>query len=217
LESKLFFLEDKPEENSDSSLRALWKKEFSFTLSAEEASRIPLPPLTDQKVNILLHLIEQRLKGKSLAYIKGRQNFIGIELICDKRALIPKKETEILGKAAIELCKEIASLKQSVHVFDVCSCSGNLGLALAYYIRKIVVYLADLSQEALDLAMENISFLKLTERLSAIQSDRFLSFKSAIFYGNIDLIVCNPPNISASNVAKMDTEIPVNEPAISFD
>jgi len=65
--------------------------------------------------------------------------------------------------------------------------------------------------------MENISFLKLTERVSAIQSDRFLNFKSAIFYGNIDLIVCNPPYISASKVAKKDTEISVNEPAMSFD
>jgi release factor glutamine methyltransferase len=217
LEGKLSFLDDKPEETSDSSLKALWNKASGISLSAEEASKLPLPELTELQVAILHQLVEERLNGKPLAYITGRQNFMGIELLCDNRALIPRKETEILGKSALELCKNIANLKHSVRVFDVCCGSGNLGLALACYISNIIVNSSDLSHEAVELTKENISYLQLVQRMSAMQSDLFLNFESADYYGNIDLIVCNPPYISSSKVAKMEAEISANEPLMAFD
>jgi release factor glutamine methyltransferase len=217
LENKLSFLEDKPEETIDSSLKALWNKAYGLPISAEEASKIPLPELSDLQVSILQQLIEERLNGKPLAYITGRQNFMGIELLCDNRALIPRKETEILGKAALELCKDISRIKKDVNVFDVCCGSGNVGLALACYLSNIVLNSSDLSHEAVDLTRENISFLKLVQRVNASQSDLFLNFESDDYYGNIDLIVCNPPYISTSKVAAMSPEISANEPSMAFD
>lgn len=217
LENKLLFLEDKPEENIESSLKALWFTAVELPKSAEMATRRPLPELTEKQENRLLDLIKQRLDGTPLAHITGRQNFMGIELLCDRRALIPRKETEILGKKALHLSLEIAKEKKKVNIIDVCCGSGNLGLALASLNIDAYVYATDLSQEAVELTQENISFLNLNHRVNARQGDLLSAFETHEYLEKTDLIVCNPPYISSSKVPKMDTEISANEPVLAFD
>lgn len=217
LDIKLSFLEDKPEETVDTTIKALWQKAYGISMSAEEASRHPLPELTDDQKAKLVELTGQRIKGKPLAYIVSRQKFMGIDLICDSRALIPRKETEILGRKAVEICKNIIEKKSEIKVFDVCCGSGNLGMALASSLSNATVYSSDLSEEAIDLTNENIAFLELGRRVRALKSDLFSSFESEDYYGNIDVIICNPPYISTSKVLKMDLEIAENEPMMAFD
>ncbi|MGZ5007771.1 MAG: peptide chain release factor N(5)-glutamine methyltransferase [Methylobacter sp.] len=216
-ESKIHLLEDKPEENIDSSLKALGFAACELQKSAEMAAKQPLPELTEQQKNRLFELINQRLDGTPLAYITGRQYFMDIELLCDRRALIPRKETELLGRKALHLSLEIAKEKQVVNIIDVCCGSGNLGLAIASHNINAYVYATDLSQEAVDLAQENISFLNLDHRVNAKQGDLLSAFESKEYEEKIDLIVCNPPYISSSNVPKMDKEISEHEPALAFD
>jgi release factor glutamine methyltransferase len=217
LEEQLFTGADKPEETIYSTLSSLWNKAYGHSISAERASKIPLPKLSDQQENVLNGLIEQRLNNTPLAYLTGRQNFMGIEFLCDNRALIPRKETEILGRAALELCQKIAWKRSKVNVLDICCGSGNVGLALASLHPQTIVHSSDLSQEAVELTMENISFLNLEEHVKVAQSDLFSNFESEEYYGKIDLIVCNPPYISTSKVSKMTSEISANEPAMAFD
>lgn len=217
LENNLTLLEDKPEETIETTINALWNKAYGISMSAEKASQASLPPLTDEQKAILHQLIDKRLNGEPLAHLTGRQNFMGIELLCDKRALIPRKETEILGETALKRCQEIAKNKSIVNVFDLCCGSGNLGLSLASHHQKLQIHSSDLSQEAVELTDENITFLGLNHQVKVCQSDLFLNFESASFWGKIDLIVCNPPYISTSKVSKMPLEIATNEPAMAFD
>lgn len=217
LENKLTFLEDKPEETVDSTLNALWHKAAGFSISAENASKFPLPVLTNEQQTKLYQLIEKRLNSTPLAHLTERQNFMGLELICDKRALIPRKETEILGKAAIDICKRLAIKKSAINIFDLCCGSGNLGLAIAHNQSNTSINSSDLSAEAVELTKENISLLKLEQIIKVTQSDLFSGFESDEYYRNIDLIVCNPPYISSSKVLKMNSEIAENEPALAFD
>jgi release factor glutamine methyltransferase len=217
LESNLTLLEDKPEETIESTIKALWIKAQGIALSAEKANRLPLTELSEQQKNNLFQLVEKRLNGEPLAHITGRQSFMGIELLSDKRALIPRKETEILGRTALEICQDIAKKKPIVNVFDVCCGSGNLGLALACNQKNVFIHSSDLSQEAIELTNENISFLGLGNRIKASKSDLFSNFESADYWGKIDLIVCNPPYISSSKVSKMISDIAANEPAMAFD
>jgi release factor glutamine methyltransferase len=142
---------------------------------------------------------------------------MGIELICDSRALIPRKETEILGTSALNICRELAAKKAELIIMDVCCGSGNLGLAMATQVNNARVYSSDLSSDAVKLTNENIEFLKLNERVTATQSDLFGSFQSDDYWHKIDLIVCNPPYISSSKVLKMNPEIANNEPSLAFD
>jgi release factor glutamine methyltransferase len=151
-----------------------------------------------------------------LAYITGRQSFMGIELLSDKRALIPRKETEILGRRALELSVSIAK-EQEVEVIDVCCGAGNLGLALAHFNNKVKVSASDLSNDAVNLTRDNISFLELKKRVHVIQGDLFSAFESNEYYGKAHLIVCNPPYISSAKVPKMNSEISDNEPVLAFD
>lgn len=217
LENNLSILEDKPEETIDSTISALWHKASGLSVSVEKASIFQLPDLSDQQTVLLHQLLEQRLKNIPLAYLTGRQNFMGIDLICDNRALIPRKETEILGRTALEFCQKMAQKKPNVTVLDVCCGSGNLGLVLAHSLPNIIVNSSDLSLDSVDLTRDNISFLNLEDRVIATQSDLFTSYESDLYLGNIDLIVCNPPYISSSKVSKMNLEILDNEPKMAFD
>lgn len=217
LKDKLQFLEDKPEENLDSTLKALWLKAAGFQVSAEKAVNLTLPELTDEQLKNLYKLIDFRLKNIPLAHITKRQSFMGIEFKADERALIPRKETEILGKKALELSHIVTNSKVTANVFDVCCGAGNLGISIACLNPKCKVYASDISDEAVALAQENIGFLNQNECVKVIQSDLFMGFESDKFYGKIDLIVCNPPYISSAKVVKMNPEISSNEPVLAFD
>jgi len=217
LSGRLNLLGDKPEETIDSSLKALWHAASGNPKSVEEAIKLKLAELTEQQVITLHGLIEQRLNNIPLAHITGRQSFMGIELLSDRRALIPRKETEILGRKALELSMNIARERQKVKVIDVCCGAGNLGLALAYFNAIAVVAATDLSQEAVDLARDNILFLNLGDRVQAKQGDLFSAFETDEYYGKTDLIVCNPPYISSAKINKMTAEISENEPVLAFD
>jgi release factor glutamine methyltransferase len=216
-ERNLSILEDKPEETIESTIKALWYKAQGKAISAEKATNLPLVDLSDHQKKILNQLVEKRLNGEPLAHITGRQSFMGIELLSDRRALIPRKETEILGKNALSLCRKIAENKPVVNVFDVCCGSGNLGLAIACHHHNTLIHSSDLSHEAVELTNENISFLGLNNQVKVLQSDLFLNFDSADYWNKIDLIICNPPYISTSKVSRMTSEISENEPAMAFD
>lgn len=216
-ERNLYILEDKPEETIESTIKALWYKAQGNAISAEKVTSLPLVELSDHQKTILNQLVEKRLKGEPLAHITGRQNFMGIELLSDRRALIPRKETEILGRTALEVCRKIAEKKPLINVFDICCGSGNLGLAIASLQKNTIIHSSDISLEAVELTNENISFLGMNNQVTVLQSDLFTSFESSDYWGQIDLIICNPPYISTSKVSKMASEIADNEPAMAFD
>jgi release factor glutamine methyltransferase len=211
------FLEDKPEETVDSTLKALWLAATGLFCPAEEAVLKELPELTAEQQSRLTDLIQKRVNNTPLAHITGRQKFMGIEFLADKRALIPRKETEILGRLSLNLSRQITGSKKTAIVIDVCCGSGNLGLSIARLNTKIKVYATDLSFEAVELTRDNIDFLDLKDRVEARQGDFLAAFESEEYYNNIDLIVCNPPYISTSKVEKMPAEIAINEPSLAFD
>jgi len=217
LKDKIHILEDKPEETVETTLKALWLTAAGMPVSAEGTHKLSIPDLTEDQTGILYELIDLRLKNTPLAHITKRQSFMGIELLSDKRALIPRKETEILGKKALELANTLSSTRGKINIIDVCCGSGNLGLAVAHFNPDCIVYETDLSQEAVDLTEDNIRFLNLDHRVIVKQGDLLSAFETDDFYKKIDLIICNPPYILSSKVQKMDTEISSNEPVLAFD
>ncbi|MBN2775080.1 MAG: peptide chain release factor N(5)-glutamine methyltransferase, partial [Prolixibacteraceae bacterium] len=147
------------------------------------------------------------LKNIPLAHITGRQNFMGIEMKVDERALIPRKETEILGQKALRLSNIISCKNEVVNIIDVCCGSGNLAIALAHYNSNTHVYASDLVDEAIELARENISNLRLEKQIELKKGDLFAPFESEEFYNKMDLIVCNPPYISTSKAKILSSTV----------
>jgi len=215
--NKLHLLEDKPEETVETTLKALWSTAAGLPVSAEGSLNLSLPDLTEKQIDSLHELIELRLNNTPLAYITKRQNFMGIELLSDKRALIPRKETELLGRKALELSNRIVKSKGKINIIDVCCGSGNLGVAIAHYNTNCHVFATDISQEAVELTQDNINLLNLNQRVHVKQGDLLSVFETDEYYEKTDLIICNPPYILSSNVQKMDSEIASNEPVLAFD
>lgn len=215
--SKLNFLNDKPEENLFSTVKALWFKAAGYPVSVERSQTMSLPDLNEMQLVNLLELIQKRVENTPLAYITGLQNFIGIELLSDKRALIPRKETEILGNKAVELSKILSGSDKKIKIMDVCCGSGNLGIAVAHYNPNCIVYASDITDEAVELTQENINLLNLNQRVNVNQGDMMSAFENDEHYEDFDLIICNPPYISSNKVKKMDMEISLNEPIEAFD
>jgi release factor glutamine methyltransferase len=210
-------LVDKPEETPESTLCALWHLAAGQRLSAEKATVMPLPVLDAEMEKRLRELIDRRITGIPLAYLTGRQRFMGLEMLAGKEALIPRHETELLARGALRVLQDVAKTVPRPLVVDVCTGSGNLALALAHGVSAARVFAADLSAEAVGLARRNVLELGLRERVEVREGDLLAPFESAEFFGNVDMLICNPPYISSSKVDVMPGEIVGFEPRLAFD
>lgn len=217
LEDNLELLPDKPEETIVSTLSALWLLAAGKRLSAEKAVNESLPRLTSEQSEILQALVERRISGYPLAYITERQQFMGVELIANESALIPRKETEILGNTALSILESYRDNKHSeIIAFDLCCGAGNLAVALALKVPEVVIYASDLSPEAVHLADENVRLYNLEERVRVHQGSVLDAFQEMGFEERVDLIICNPPYISDAKVSEMAKEISQFEPDMAF-
>jgi len=160
----------------------LWLIAAGLQVSAEGSLNVALPDLTEKQIEYLHELIELRLNNTPLAHITKRQTFMGIELLSDRRALIPRKETELLGRKALELSNRIVKSKGKINVIDVCCGSGNLGIAIAYYNPDCYVYATDISEEAVELTRDNINLLKLSKRVKVKQGNLLSVFETDDYY-----------------------------------
>lgn len=208
---------DKPEETHESTLRALWLAATHQPMSVERARHAPLSALDAEGLRRLDALLEQRLAGRPLAHITGFQHFAGLDLRVSPAALIPRLETELLARAAIDLATSMHIPGHPLCVIDACTGSGNVALALAANVPDIRVHAADLDPDALALAADNIRLHGLADIVSLHQGDLLAPFENPAFEDKVDLITCNPPYISSGKVAAMDPEIAGHEPALAFD
>jgi len=213
---RISFLPDKPEETVDSTLRALWFAAASAPRSAQFALEGELPELRMENVQVLERLISQRLSGVPLAHLTGRQRFMGMEMLAGPDALVPRKETELLAQAAIDLTRESTSNGKTVTTIDVCTGSGNIALSIAQHVPGAAVFAADLSESAVELARRNAEHLGL-DRVRFSAGDLLEPFDTPEFLGGVSMLTCNPPYIASAKVARMSEEIAAHEPRLAFD
>jgi release factor glutamine methyltransferase len=215
---KLRILPDKPEENAEVTVRALWLKAAGSPVSAERARCAQLPALSAQSRDFLHNLIHQRLQGIPLAHLTGRQQFMNTELLVHPGALIPRKETELLGFTALNILDDIRRrVEGPPRVIDLCTGSGNLACALAVHGADLRVVGADISTSAIACARDNRRFLGLDERIDFVAADMLNSFVPRVCRERVAMIVCNPPYISNASLGSLPVEIIGHEPREAFD
>ena len=149
-------------------------------------------------------------------YAPGRAQFMGIELLIAPGALIPREETELLGRTALGLVNEMTSTPE-VRVIDMCCGSGNLACGLAVHELRTRVWAADLTDGAVGVARANVEKLGVGDRVTVRQGDLFASLSGLGLEGTIDVIVCNPPYISSGKLEKDRAELLSHEPREAFD
>ncbi len=216
LEEAIQFLPDKPGENLDNTLHALWHKAMGSAVSAELAMTKPLEVPDAAQEAALRELVRRRTAGVPLSHLTERQQFMGLEMLAGPEALVPRAETELLARTAVELARG-ASGPASPTVIDACTGCGNVALAIAHALPNAKVYASDLSEPAVDLARRNAQFLGLADRVDLRVSDVLAQFDTPEFLRNVDLLTCNPPYISSAKVSEMPEEISDYEPALAFD
>ena len=210
-------LPDKPDETTTGTLAALWHTAAGGPISVQRAAIRVLPELGQDEIAKLNMLLRERIAGVPLAYLTGRQQFMGVELIATADALIPREETALLGDTALMQLRAIVRERGHAKVIDVCTGSGNLALALAWHEPCARVWGTDLSKEAITLARRNLAHLDLADRVEFRCGDLLSPFDSPEFHGHVDLLVCNPPYISSGKVDGMANEIIGFEPRMAFD
>ena len=137
-------------------------------------------------------------------YIIGHAEFFGLQLKVDERVLIPRPETEELVDLILTENPE-----KNLKVLDIGTGSGAIALALAKNRLDWLVTAADISQDALDLSLENASVQNLN--LSFIKSDCFSEISS-----KYDIIVSNPPYISREDQEEVDLNVLHSEPHLAL-
>ncbi|MCL4213188.1 MAG: peptide chain release factor N(5)-glutamine methyltransferase [Gemmatimonadales bacterium] len=217
LEAGLRTLPDKPEETTISALRALWSLAGGHAVSATLAPGTPLHPLGTAETERFRQLIERRLAGDPLAHLTERQHFMGLEMLAGPGALIPRRETEIVGHAAVRLARRLAEAQGQVLVVDVCTGSGNVAAAVAVSEPRAQVLASDLAEDAVALAERNMAHLGVASRVTLRTGDLLAPFETPEYLGHVDLLTCNPPYISTGRTAEMPTEIAQHEPKLAFD
>jgi release factor glutamine methyltransferase len=217
LSATIQFLPDKPEETAESTAKALWFAAIGQPCSVAIAQTRTLQALDHTSQIRLQDLLARRLAGVPLAHLTERQSFMGIELLVGPEALIPRKETEIVGRAALAKLHELSISRGKVRVVDVCTGSGNLAVSLAVHEPLCEVWGVDISSNAVKLAERNADLHRLSSRVFFRQGDLLEPLQSAEFYGSCDLLVCNPPYISSAKVGDLPTETGSYEPRLAFD
>jgi release factor glutamine methyltransferase len=153
--------------------------------------------------------ISRRMRREPLQYIIGEWEFFGLRLYCSPAALIPRPETEILVEEALVEAKHFSAPR----ILDIGTGTGAIVLALASRLPDAHAIGLDVSLEALQLAEKNRRSLELTNvryELADILSDDLTQYR-----GTIDLLISNPPYVSAEDYGTIEPEL-VHEPRIAI-
>ena len=152
-------------------------------------------PLGESELEPLRALVKRRAAGEPLQHLLGTAEFHGRSFLCDKRALVPRQETE-------QLCEIVIAEGKATRVVDIGTGSGVIALTLAAEWPDAQVEAVDLSPEALSLARENADRLSLAERVRFAESDLLASVT-----GSFDLIVANLPYIARDEIPRLTREV----------
>lgn len=165
--------------------------------------------VTENELAPLRNLVKRRSEGEPLQHLLGTVEFCGHVFLCDKRAMVPRPETEQL----VEFLKsEIRSASDGPksEIVDIGTGSGVIALSLAAELPEAKILAVDISEDALALAKENAARLKLGDRVEFLKSHLLESVDRAF-----DLIVANLPYISTQERHTLSREV-LRDPEIAL-
>jgi release factor glutamine methyltransferase len=152
--------------------------------------------------------VARREKREPLAYVLGEWGFRRLTLKTDRRALIPRPETEVVVERALT---HIHGL-QAPQVLDVGTGTGAIALAIADEVPDARVTAIDSSPGALALARENLDLTGINGRVQLVEQD----LTSGLGEGQFDLVVSNPPYVEPEELETLQPEVRDWEPHVAL-
>jgi release factor glutamine methyltransferase len=199
-----------------------WMLEEVSGLDAAEQVTEARSPATRRAAGALDGLVARRLAGEPLQYVLGSWSFRGIDLLVDRRVLIPRPETEIVAQVAID---EVAATGERVGppdawradattytVADLGTGSGALALALAFALPEAAVWATELDPDALAVARANVAGAGTPAARVRISEGSWFAALPDELRGALRLVVANPPYIAEHEVGDLPDAVAGWEP-----
>lgn len=168
-------------------------------IAAEPESRLPVGASRE-----FAEMVRRRVRREPIAYILGRNGFRRIELLVDRRVLIPRPETELLVEVALEVGAATA--------IDVGTGSGAIALAVADELPESRVVAIDTSMDALRVAQANADRLGLADRVEIVSRGTASLGDAVPGDAAVDLLLANLPYVSEAEWEGLAPEIREYEP-----
>ena len=161
-----------------------------------------------ENLNIFNDLVNQRSKGKPIAYLLKKKEFWKNEFVVDRNVLIPRPDTELLVEQALELTKN----KNKLNLLDVGVGSGCILLSILNEKKNFYGTGIDICGKSLSICRVNSHKLGLKKRVKLFKSniDNFQ-------YGKYDLIISNPPYIKKYDLKCLEKDVIGFEPKQALD
>jgi release factor glutamine methyltransferase len=168
----------------------------------------------------LRRMCERRLAGEPLQYAVGSWSFRGLDVMVDRRVLIPRPETEWVVEVALEEAARVGVQRVPRrqpfdgevrgYVADLGTGSGAIAIALEHALADVEVWATDASADALSVASANIAGHAAT-RVRLAEGSWFDALPREL-RGRYSLLVTNPPYVAESEVASLAEEVRAHEP-----
>ena len=167
--------------------------------------------LTKEQLDSFNKMIQDRLKGRPIAYIVNNREFMGLDFYVEEGVLIPRPDTEPLVEEVIELVKG----KENLKIVDIGTGSGAITVSLAKYIKDCQVYSLDISDKALSIGLKNAISNEVEDKINFIKSNIFSGIEDKGL--ELDVIVSNPPYIRRADIETLHTQVKDYEPYIALE
>ena len=168
--------------------------------------------LTPAEIAAFEALVGRRMRREPIAYLIGYRSFYGLDITVDPRVLIPRPETEMLVERALAHLQALARGGQTPKVADVGTGSGAIAVALAVNAPEALIYAMDVSQDALDVAAQNIWRYALGEQIQLIPGNLVDALPEPV-----DVIVANLPYVASGDLPGLAPDIRDFEPSLALD
>lgn len=171
-------------------------------------------PAGERAVAQLDAMVARRLGGEPLQYVLGSWAFRRVELLVDRRVLIPRPETELVAGAAIERALQRT---RPLVVADLGTGSGAIGLSMAVELPLVgvTVWMTDASPDALDVARANLAGIGRAAVNVHLAHGSWFDALPHTLRGGLDVVVSNPPYIATGD-PELDTSVHDWEPALAL-
>jgi len=191
--------------------------------------------LVDKEQLRQLHALVKRAgQDEPVAYLTGKTEFYSIELNVTPACMIPRPETELLVERAIEFLRarvaKVTTISDALEtgqlcdaagtstqfVCDLCTGSGCIAVAIARNFPGARIIATDICDAALGVAAANVEKHHLKDRITLLSGDLFDPLVPQLDTSKFDLIVCNPPYVSAPEFEALERNVRDYEPKLAL-
>lgn len=174
---------------------ARWIVADCLGVGRAELGTVLSQPATERTLARFDELVARRGTGEPLQYVLGSWGFRTLDLMVDRRVLIPRPETETVVDAALAELDRLGGADRPTTVVDLGTGSGAIGLSFAVERVRTEVWLTDVDEHALEVARANLSGIgRSGARVRVVAGDWFSALPESLA-GRVDLVVSNPPYV----------------------